>query len=449
MTGLKKVITLRTVIATSAGMAMATSCYAAGVKVAMLVAGQSAWISILVAGIMCILASLCFSELNGMYPSAAGIRLFIERSFGEKAAITIGAFYLGCAIAMVGPETHILSNVVATVLPGVPPFTWVVVFLGLIALLNVRGVVLAGLAEDIMTYTMLTFMIVVGIYAIKTSGISAPELLNTGGVSSVFQAAAVGVFLYVGFEWVTPLAEEVTDSKMIPKGMMIAIGLLCLAYVIFITGMTATVPKETLAASTIPHIVVGNALFGKLGIYSFVAMSCLASLTSYNAGFLNFSRFMYAMGRDNVLPRVFSRVSDRYATPWVAILFAFFLSLLISIYCHLTGKYMRLILVAAAIEVIIYTVMALSVIRLRFTMRDTARPFRVPGGLVIPVISVLFFLVLLVGIYVEDIVVLFIMAGVFAFCLVYTLLVPPRLRSAYEKRMAQRVPRRRRPGAAE
>jgi amino acid transporter len=446
MTGLRKVVRLRTVIATSAGMAMATSCYAAGIKVAVLVAGQSAWISILVAGIMCILSAMCFSELNGMYPSAAGIRLFIERAFGEKAAITIGAFYLGCAIAMVGPETHILSSVIATVLPGVPSFTWVVVFLGIIALVNLRGVVIAGIAEDIMTYSMLTFMLVVGVYAIKTAGVSAPELIHTGGITNVFQAAAVGVFLYVGFEWVTPLAEEVTDSKMIPKGMMIAIGLLCITYVIFITGMTAVVPKETLAVSKVPHIIFGNALFGKAGIYAFVAMSCLASLTSYNAGFLNFSRFMYAMGRDNVLPRIFSRISDRYATPWFAILFAFTLSLIISVYCHLTGKYMRLILVAAAIEVIIYTVMALSVIRLRFTMRDAARPYRVPGGLIIPIISVFFFLTLLVGIYTEDIYVLFIMVGVFIVCLLYTLAVPPRLRAAYEKKIAQRVPRRRRPG---
>jgi len=164
---------------------------------------------------------------------------------------------------------------------------------------------------------------------------------------------------------------------------------------------------------------------------------------------LNFSRFMYAMGRDNVLPRIFSRISDRYATPWFAILFAFTLSFLISIYCHLTGKYMRLILVAAAIEVIIYTVMAFSVIRLRFTMRGAARPYRVPGGLVIPIIAIVFFLVLLAGIYIEDIAVLFIMAGVFVFCLIYTLLVPPRLRSAYEKRMAERVPRRRRPGVTD
>jgi amino acid transporter len=446
MTQLRRVVKTRTVIAASAGMAMATSCYAAGVKVATMVAGDAAWISIAVAGLMCIVSAACFSELNGMYPSAAGIRLFIERAFGEKAAITIGAFYLGCAIAMVGPETHILSGVINAVVPKVHPFVWVVLFLGIIALINVRGIVVTGWVQDVLTYTMLAFMIFVGIYAIARFGVSPKQLIETGGAVNVFQAAAVGVFLYVGFEWVTPLAEEVTDSSMIAKGMMWAIGLLCLTYVLFITGMTAVVPKDTLAVSKIPHIIVGNALFGKMGIYAFVVMSCLASLTSYNAGFLNFSRFMYAMGRDNVLPRTFARISDRYATPWFAILFAFTVSLAISVYCHVTGKYMRLIMVAAAIELIIYAVMALSVIRLRFTMRDTPRPFRVPGGIAVPIVGVIFFTVLLVGIYAEDIAVLFTMAGVFVVCLLYTFVVPPYLRAAYEKRMSERVPRRRRPG---
>ena len=43
---------------------------------------------------------------------------------------------------------------------------------------------------------------------------------------SVFSAAGVGVFLYVGFEWVTPLAEETTDYRLIGRGMLLAIGLL-------------------------------------------------------------------------------------------------------------------------------------------------------------------------------------------------------------------------------
>jgi amino acid transporter len=286
-------------------------------------------------------------------------------------------------------------------------------------------------------------MLFVGFYAISVSGINAKDLFQTGGAVSVFEAAALGVFLYVGFEWVTPLAEEVTDSAMIARGMLVAVGLLCITYAVFITGMTAVVPKEILAASSIPHIEVGKELFGRAGLIVFIIMSVLASMTSYNAGFLNFSRYMYAMGRDNVLPRVFSSIS-RYATPWFAILFCFAISLVISIYIYFTKHYIRLIMVSAAIEVIIYLVMALAVIRLRTKLPDNTRPYRVPGGVIIPVIAVLFFLVLLVGIYIQDIMVLYIMIGVLLVCLLYTLLVVPRLRAAHEKRLASRQPRRRR-----
>ena len=53
MTTLKKVLKLRTVISTSVGMALATSCYIAGLQVAIIVEGELAWISILVAGLVC------------------------------------------------------------------------------------------------------------------------------------------------------------------------------------------------------------------------------------------------------------------------------------------------------------------------------------------------------------------------------------------------------------
>ena len=448
MTQLRKVVTLRTVISTSAGLAMATSCYTAGIKVATLAVGQSAWISILVAGIMCLFAAMCFSELNGMYPSAAGIRLFIERAFGEKAALTIGAFYVGCAIAMVGPETYILSNVIGVILPQINGLVWVVFFLGLIAIVNYFGVKIAGWAQDVMTYAMLVFMFVVGFYAIGKYGVSLRELLPTNNAGSVFEAAAVGVFLYVGFEWVTPLAEEVTNSKMIAKGMMIAVGILCITYAVFITGMTVVIPKELLAGSPIPHILVGQTLFADIGLISFIIMSVLASMTSYNAGFLNFSRFMYAMGRDNVLPRIFSKISP-YATPWFAILFCFSISVLISIYIYFSHRFMTLILVSAAIEMIIYSVMAASVIKLRYSRRELERPYRIPGGLIIPIITIVFFMILLVGIYLEEYLVFFIMLGVFGICLLYTWFVVPALRSAHERRISDRVPRRRRPGVGE
>ena len=90
----------------------------------------------------------------------------------------------------------------------------------------------------------------------------------------------------------TPLAEEVTDGMMIPKGMLLAVGLLSITYVVFITGMTSAVDKGILAGSKVPHMMMGKALFGKTGLWFFAFMSVMASMTSYNAGFLNFSRYL-------------------------------------------------------------------------------------------------------------------------------------------------------------
>ena len=70
--------------------------------------------------------------------------------------------------------------------------------------------------------------------------ISASPSQNTKfTLGNVMQAAGVGVFLYVGYEWVAPLAEETTDYRLIGKGMMWAIGLLSVTYALFIAAMYA------------------------------------------------------------------------------------------------------------------------------------------------------------------------------------------------------------------
>ena len=138
MTELKKVIKLRTVISTSAGMAIATSCYLAGIQLATILVGELAWISILLAGFLCLLSSMCFSELTSLYPSAAGIKLYIQNAFNEKVSIIIGMFYVILGISMVGAESYLLASVLSSTFQIFNPFydklLWIlffVIFVGL------------------------------------------------------------------------------------------------------------------------------------------------------------------------------------------------------------------------------------------------------------------------------------------------------------------------------
>ena len=56
---------------------------------------------------------MCFSELTSLYPTAAGIKLYIQNAFNEKVSIIIGMFYVILGISMVGAESYLLSSVLS------------------------------------------------------------------------------------------------------------------------------------------------------------------------------------------------------------------------------------------------------------------------------------------------------------------------------------------------
>jgi len=466
MTTLKKVLKLRTVISTSVGMALATSCYIAGLQVAFIVAGELAWISILVAGLFCLLSAMCFSELTSLYPSAAGIKLFIQNAFDERIAIIIGMFYVVLGISMVGAESYILSSVMLNAHTFVSPMAdrifWLCIFILFVAFINYRGVKITGLAEDIMTFSKISLLAFVSIYAISTIGIDITPALASPKFTfpKVIEAAGIGVFLFVGFEWVTPLAEETTDYRLIGKGMLITVGILSVVYSLFTAALwIGLTPEQRMSGTPIPHILLGRNLFGLPGVILLMFMSVLASVTSFNAGLLNTSRFTYAMARDNVLPKVFSRLHPDYATPWVAILGLMIFALCVSLIIFITGKYLFIILMAAALECFIYVVMALSVLRLRKKYPDSPRDYKIPFGTAVPVITAIVFLALMIGIFTDvsrdysgkvlfsNYWVAVVMAGFFLLCTLYTLLVVPVFKKKAAEKAATRV--KRRPGRSE
>jgi amino acid transporter len=466
MTELKKVLKLRTVVSTSSGMAIATSCYLAGIQIATIVEGELAWISILVAGLFCLLSSMCFSELTSLYPSAAGIKLFIQNAFNEKTAIIIGMFYVLLGISMVGAESYLLSSVLADSIQITTLFYdrlfWMSIFILLVAFINFRGIFITGVVQDILTYSMIAFLIGISIFALSKNGIHIHPALASSKftLGNVLNAAALGVFLFVGYEWVTPLAEETTDYRLIGKGMLYAIGILSITYSLFVVAMATGLTHDQLAGgSPIPHIIFGRNLLGGAGVVLFIIMSILASVTSFNSGLLNTSRFSYAMGRDSVLPRIFSRLHPTYATPWVAIVFLAAFAITISVLTLVTGQYMFLILLAAALECFIYVVMAVCVVRLRKKYPERERSFRIPFGNLIPVLAMLVFFGLMIGLFADvtrdyagnvlfhNYWVAVVMGGFFLFTTAYTFLVVPRFKKKAEARAQTRV--RRRPARAQ
>ncbi len=432
-------------VATSAGLTLASSSFVAAVLVANYVLGDTAWIAILIGGALCFLAAACFSELNGLLPTAAGIRLYFSRAFNDQVSLVVSLMYmLIVVVGVVGVESFILSKVLSEAFPVIPPYLWIVVMLLLVTVMNLRGIKMAGVFQDVVTYTLIAVIVFIGLFALYKVGFKLNAPLSPGGAAGIIQAVAVGVFLFVGFEWVTPLVEEVTQIKQISRGMMIALGILSVVYAIFTVAMTAVVPKEILVASPAPQLVLARTVLGDLGASFMIVVILATSLKTFNAGIISVSRFMYASAREHVLPAVFSKVSMRYFTPWVAIITLFFIGLLAAALTLITNRYLVLVGLAAAMESIVYTMAGLAVIRLRRKMPEQERPYLIKGGYFVPLLTALVFTLLAVAVLATDLSALLYMAVAFVVVLAYVKTAVPRIKKKYEARKpsARRRPAR-------
>ncbi|MGE5590663.1 MAG: APC family permease [Bacillota bacterium] len=429
---LKRVLGLRTVVSTSAGLTFSTACFVAAAQVAGYLAGDSAWLAILVAGGLTLLTAAVFSELNGMFPSAAGLRLYLSKAFGEKFSLVVSVLYMLVITLVVGTETYVLSHVLSYAIPAVSPIIWVFVMLVLATLMNLRGVNIAGAFQDLFTYGLVASLVVFAVLAFSRTGLHLHAPLDTNGPGGLFNAVAVGVFLFVGFEWVTPLAEEVRQGNVIARGMFLAVGLLSVVYALFTVAMTAAVPdglRQAVLSSPTPHVVFGEAVMGRAGVWWMALTSLAASITTFNAGLITISRFMYASAREAVLPKWFSQVNIRFATPQNAIVSLFFLAVAVSAAVFFSGRYLTLVLMGSAMESLIYVAGAWAVLRLRRQMPEQERPFRVPGGAVIPVAAMVVFSVLALGVMLQNVWVPVLLGLAALGCYLYVLYAVPRLKA--------------------
>ncbi len=129
------------------------------------------------------------------------------------------------------------------------------------------------------------------------------------------------IWAYAGFELGTLPASEIKNpNKTIPKA--IATGMLIVTIFYLSTNFIiyGAVNWSKLAISTTPLVDAAAVIFGATGAIIMTIGALLSVSGSDESNVLTTARLSYAMSVNGLFPRIFSRIHQRFGTPYMALL---------------------------------------------------------------------------------------------------------------------------------
>jgi len=221
------------------------------------------------------------------------------------------------------------------------------------------------------------------------------------GWSGVLTGGSIIFFTYIGFDSVSTAAEECRNPQRdLPIGIIATLVVCTVLYVAVAVCLTGLVPWQSMIDDGAPVVNALKKLSLLPGAHSLhwvrlvvlfgAIMGMLSSILVYQLGQ---SRVWFSMSRDGLLPKVFSDVHPVFRTPafstWVAGIVVAVPSGLFDI-----GTLADLSNIGTLFAFVLVSV---GVIVLRYREPDRRRGFRVPGGPIIPALSVIFCFLLMAG----------------------------------------------------
>jgi APA family basic amino acid/polyamine antiporter len=382
-------------------------------------AGPGIALSFLLTAFACSFAALCYAELASMIPIAGSAYTYAYATLGEIVAWIIGwdlileyaVSNMAVAVGFSAYLNDVMDNLFGWHLPAKfagPPFiegqptgAWFNIS-ALIILLILTYILVLGVRESARTNNL---MVAVKIAAILIFVIGAARAVNTtnwhpflpNGFSGVLTGAAIVFFTYIGFDSVSTAAEECRQPQRdLPFGIIMTLVICAALYISVALVLTGIAPYHTLDNAA----PVANALkaLGFNGIRQWVSLGAIVGMISSLLVFqYGQARIWFAMSRDGLLPKMFSRLHPVHKTPhvstWVAGLVVGIPAGLLDI-----GTFADLANIGTLFA---FIVVSAGVIVLRRVQPDRPRSFRVPGSPWLPMISILFCLILMMALPLE------------------------------------------------
>lgn len=337
------------------------------------VAGDGLWLSFLIAAFAALLTGFSYAEMATAFPAAGAEYVYVQRAVPGQQWI---AFGVGFIILISGAAT---ATTVAMAFAGyLGNFVKVPDVLSAATLLLVcTGLNVVGLRESSWTNIVFTLVEVGGLVLVVAVGLSVESFGDAGFAmphAGVWGGAAIIFFVYLGFEEIANLAEEVRKpARDLPFAIFTSIIATTVLYVLVALAVLALARPDELAASSAP-LATAVARAWPQGANLLSGIALFATANTVLITLIATSRLAFSMGRDGGLPAAMAKLLPGRKTPWVAAL----LILAMSAMLLPIGRLDVLAGLSSFAAILAFLVVNAAVVALRYRLPNQRRPFRVP-----------------------------------------------------------------------
>ncbi|MGA2811274.1 MAG: amino acid permease [Candidatus Acidiferrum sp.] len=390
-------------------------------------AGPAIALSFVLVAVVCGFASVCYAELAAMIPIAGSAYTYTYATMGEIIAWIIGwdlilEYAVSNMAVSVGFSQHIVNLFdwfgwhpdPKWISPAYLPsglqdlqgndiygagwhfgFNWpAFIIVMLLTVILVRGIRESARTNNIMVLLKIVAIVVFVGFAARLIHPANWHPFAPNGWPGILTGGSIVFFTYIGFDSVSTAAEECKNpQKDLPIGIIATLVVCTILYIAVVVVLTGLVRWDTLMDDAAPVVNTLKKLHFtgvRLVVLIGALMGMISSLLVFQLGQ---ARVWFAMSRDGLFPKIFSRVHPKYQTPafstWVAGFVVGIPAGLLDI-----GTLADLSNIGTLFA---FALVAGGVLILRYREPDRHRAFRAPGGPLAPILTIFTCLLLMAG----------------------------------------------------
>ena len=314
------------------------------------------------------------AECGAVLPSEGGVYVWVKEAFGEFWGFQAGWWGTVSTYITNGVYVALVAGYVSQMIP-MSDIAVEAIKIGMILIFTIVN--LMGLREVGKVSTILSVLILLAFALVAVVGLinwqTNPMEPMLPEDYSIFDGVGGGIciciWMYCGYECISNMAGEVKNPQVIPKGLMIAMPLVALTYVLPTLGGLACLPEGSWESwstdggfdgQAIGYATVLTTYMGQAWGYVFLVIAIVSQCAIFNTYLASGSRGFFVLADDHLCPQFMVKVSKKKGVPYVGIL-----SLAVVTFILCQSDFTTLVSMEVVFMLALYIILPLSVLRLR------------------------------------------------------------------------------------